>query len=69
MKRSEMIERIVYSALSWDGLDTSGVPLEEIAEDVLKVCEQAGMLPPMLPIPEYAYQAEHEWEPEIEDEK
>lgn len=46
MKRSQMIELIVYEALSWDGLDTSGVPLEEIANDMLNVCEKFGMLPP-----------------------
>lgn len=46
MKRSELIDRIVYEALSWDGLDTSGVPLSEIANDVLKVIEDAGMEPP-----------------------
>ena len=39
MKRSEMIEMIVYEALSWDGLDTSGVPLEEIAEKMLETVE------------------------------
>lgn len=58
MKRSEMIEAIVYGALSWDGLETSGVPLEEIANDVLKVCERMGMLPP----DETVYGAN--WEPE-----
>lgn len=46
MKRSSMIEAIVYNALSWDGLDTSGVPLEEIANDMLTICEKLGMLPP-----------------------
>ena len=47
MKRSDMIQKIVYEALSWSGLDTSGVPLEEIANDVLTVCENEGMIPPM----------------------
>lgn len=46
MKRSEMIDLIVYEALSWDGLETSGISLEEIADDVLKVIEKHGMLPP-----------------------
>lgn len=46
MKRSLMIEMIVYEALSWDGLDTGGVPREEIANDMLKACEKLGMLPP-----------------------
>lgn len=46
MKRSEMIEAIIYEALSWDGLNTNGVPLDEIASNVLDVCEKHGMLPP-----------------------
>lgn len=46
MKRSEMIELIVYEALSWDGLSTSGVPVEEVANDMLRVCEKMGMRPP-----------------------
>lgn len=46
MKRSDMIESIVYNCLSWDGLDTCGVPLEEIANDVLNHLEKMGMLPP-----------------------
>jgi hypothetical protein len=46
MKRSQMIEAIVYEALSWDGLDTSGVPIKEVAADVLKAVEKFGMLPP-----------------------
>lgn len=46
LKRSDMIERIVYEALSWNGLDTSGVPLKEIADDMLKVIEASGMLVP-----------------------
>lgn len=46
MRRSEMIELIVYEALSWDGLSTSGVPVEEVANDMLRVCEKMGMLPP-----------------------
>ncbi len=44
MKRSDLIDHIVYTALSWDGLDTNGVPAEEIAEDVLSVIESVNML-------------------------
>lgn len=43
MKRSLMIEMLVYEALSWDGLETSGMPLEEIADDILKVFEKRDM--------------------------
>jgi hypothetical protein len=46
MKRSDVIESIVYNCLSWDGLDTSGVPKEEIANDILTHLEKLGMLPP-----------------------
>lgn len=46
MKRSQAIEEIVYMCLSWDGLDTCGVPAREIADDILKCCEKMGMLPP-----------------------
>ena len=50
MKRSQLIERIIYQALSWDGLkiDSCGVPLEEIVSDILDVCEDSGMLPPQI---------------------
>lgn len=44
MKRSDVIESIVYNCLSWDGLDTSGVPKEEIANDILTHLEKLGML-------------------------
>ena len=44
MKRSEIIESLVYHCLSWDGLDTSGVPAEEIANDILTHLEKVGML-------------------------
>lgn len=46
MKRSEMLDILVYETLSWDGLDTSGVPLTEIANDILTCLEKRGMLPP-----------------------
>ncbi len=46
MKRSEMIETIVYEALSWDGLDISDRLAYEIAEDMLRSVEKHGMLPP-----------------------
>lgn len=42
MKRSQVIESIVYNCLSWDGLDTSGVPASEIANDVLTHIEKLG---------------------------
>ena len=64
MKRSEMIELIVYEVLSWDGLDTSGVPLEEIANDMLNVCEKLGMLPPPFEGNQYSEYPENRWEPE-----
>lgn len=47
MKRSQAIESIVYNCLSWDGLNTSGVPLEEIANDILTHLEKIGMKPPV----------------------
>jgi hypothetical protein len=47
MTRKSMIEIIAYEALSWDGLDTNGVPKEEIAEDMLRVVEKYGMRPPL----------------------
>lgn len=68
MKRSFLIEMIVYEALSWDGLNTSGVPREEIANDVLKICEKFGMLPPSIEVKgktEFSYWT-NEWE--LEDE-
>ena len=48
MKRSTMIELIIYEALSWDGLEINshGIPLEEIVSDILDSCERHGMLPP-----------------------
>jgi hypothetical protein len=46
MKRSDAIDSIVYHCLSWDGLDTCGVPAEEIANDILTHLEKLGMLPP-----------------------
>lgn len=61
MRRKEMIDAIVYEALSWDGLDTGGVPLEEIANDMLKVVEKHGMLPP---ISKVGYLQSNQWEPE-----
>jgi hypothetical protein len=72
MKRSDAIDSIVYHCLSWDGLDTSGVPVEEIANDVLTHLEKLGMLPPRytyIPgnpdiISELGSGIKHEWEPE-----
>lgn len=49
MKRSEAIDSIVYHCLSWDGLDTSGVDVKEIANDILTHVEKLGMLPPYNP--------------------
>ena len=64
MKRSEVIESIVYECLSWSGLDTNGVPAEEIANDVLTHLEKLGMLPPMQEIKQYEFQAPNEWDEE-----
>ena len=65
MKRSEMIGRIVYQALSWSGLETNGVALEEIANDMLKVVEKAGMNPPYI-LDKWETNHRYEWEPEDE---
>lgn len=37
------------------------------AKRILRELEELGMLPPMLPIPKYKFQAEHKWEPEDEE--
>lgn len=42
MKRSYVIESIVYNCLSRDGLDTSGVDTKEIANDILTHLESLG---------------------------
>lgn len=74
MKRSEMIDMIVYECLSWDGLETSGVPAQEIASDILKCIEKHGMLPPTIVSLRESYNRTdgrmgfdvNEWEPEEE---
>jgi len=61
MKRSEMIEllkNVIYEKAE------RHIFAYNLACKVLDAIEEAGMLPPMLPIPEYAMQAEHAWEPE-----
>lgn len=45
MKRSFMVAAMAEE-LQWDGLNTSGVPVVEIANDLLKVCERNGMSVP-----------------------
>lgn len=65
MKRSDMIAYIVYECLSWDGLETSGVPLEEIADDILAAIEKAGMLPPGINHNGDGESMDYEWEPEV----
>lgn len=67
MKRSAAIDSIVYHCLSWDGLDTSGVPVEEIANDILTHLEKLGMQPPENPTCSHATKCAgeaFEWEPE-----
>lgn len=78
MKRSTMIELVIYEALSWDGLEIMchGIPLEEIVSDILDSCERHGMLPPAYikgiedkdlyhtKHPEIAAKTVNEWEPE-----
>ena len=54
MKRSEMIKKIAYIALT----DQSGNAIG-LAEAILKACEDAGMLPPIELTQDW-----HEWEPE-----
>jgi hypothetical protein len=63
MKRSEMIRKI-KSIIATCGPTQ---PTIVTAEQVLRAIEEAGMLPPEQPIPEYAHSAPNEWEPEDVD--
>lgn len=65
MKRSEVIDSIVYHCLSWDGLNTSGVDVKEIANDILTHIEKLGMLSPLVgqdfsDVRDYVWELENE---------
>lgn len=74
MRRSDMIKDLASELiLAW--LDVYETPeslpgfgkAQELADRILSRAEKEGMLPPMLLIPEYAFQAPNEWEPEEEE--
>lgn len=67
MKRSEMLNLMLESyCKDIPYHDDGGLQLQWKITRLLDDMENAGMLPPMLPIPEHAFQANHEWEPEDE---
>ena len=72
MKRSDAVQEITNAIINALGADpdTGEVllpnDLSYLGLAVLNKCEELGMLPPMQPIPEYAFQAPNEWEPEDE---